>query len=230
MAQLGRLQKGMTLPTNALVVYLPGFGFSGGEWVRSPIRESLQRQGYETVTFHTDRWQGDIANSGVELKKFVDYQQADHTLVVAHSMGGLIARSADATGAAISAVATLGTPHSGSFSALWWTAAGSQMMPGSQFLHDLNRRAHRARYLAVSARYDSIALNASLGPLRGTTVTNVTVGGDHLDLPNNPEIIQHISEFFFQAVHEAIPHQQGRGIASSASGRANRSDGQYLGN
>ncbi|HSJ13007.1 MAG TPA: CHAT domain-containing protein [Longimicrobiales bacterium] len=78
------------------------------------LKLRLQRAGYD-ADFYPFDWRRSIDELGDELKAKLKGKQGESTALVAHSMGGLVARSALAKGARCRRLVMLGTPNHGSF-------------------------------------------------------------------------------------------------------------------
>jgi len=81
-----------------------------------PLKFALQSAGYTVRCFAYD-WRLGLAESGVALAAQLGAEAAGEIHIVAHSMGGLVARSAlrSEAGRRVRRLVTLGTPHGGSF-------------------------------------------------------------------------------------------------------------------
>src|SRR5690606_10985225 len=77
------------------------------------LKLRLRRAGYN-ADFHAFDWRKSIPELGAELKALLD-KERDDVFLVAHSMGGLVARSAIAQGGKCRRLVMLGTPNFGSF-------------------------------------------------------------------------------------------------------------------
>lgn len=77
------------------------------------LKLRLQREGYD-ADFYPFDWRKSIADLGDELKAKLA-KMGDNTSLVAHSMGGLVARAAIRKGAKFKKLVMLGTPNHGSF-------------------------------------------------------------------------------------------------------------------
>jgi pimeloyl-ACP methyl ester carboxylesterase len=80
---------------------------------------SLRAAGFDAVLLDYD-WRRDVATLGKQLAGRIAADGRDDVALVAHSMGGLVARGAliHAVGRRVSSVVMLGTPNSGSFGAV----------------------------------------------------------------------------------------------------------------
>jgi len=114
---------------------------------------------------------GDIERSGVRLAGVIDRIRretgADDVDIVAHSMGGLVARACMCAGAAgIRRIITLGTPHQGTevFRRLGVDPMLRQMRPGSPCLHRLagaNAMPARTELISIYSRDDALVVPPS---------------------------------------------------------------------
>ncbi len=107
---------------------------------------------------------------------------AEQVDVVAHSMGGLAVRYYLRTGetaASIRRAVFLGTPHRGTAAAvLAWGDGGREMVPGSDFLMELNQGRpvpEGVEALAIRTPVDLRVIPASSGRLAGPGVENVEI-------------------------------------------------------
>jgi pimeloyl-ACP methyl ester carboxylesterase len=81
-----------------------------------PLKLALLAAGYTVRCFAYD-WRRDISESGAALARQISTEPARDISIVAHSMGGLVARIAmnSSAGHLIQRIITLGTPHGGSY-------------------------------------------------------------------------------------------------------------------
>jgi pimeloyl-ACP methyl ester carboxylesterase len=116
--------------------------------------------------------------------------------VVAHSMGGLVARAAMQRGASesISHLVTLGTPHHGSVLArLVPGVAGRQMQPASSWLQALNAAANRssAHVVSIYSEHDNLVSPARSAVLQGAG-SRALRGLGHFGLLRSPQAFEHV--------------------------------------
>jgi pimeloyl-ACP methyl ester carboxylesterase len=100
----------LSLPGEALAVAGPvQYGYL-------PLKFALQAAGYTVRCFAYD-WRFSIADTAEGLSAMLGDESAREVSLVAHSMGGLLARRVlqGAQGARVQRLITLGTPHGGSF-------------------------------------------------------------------------------------------------------------------
>lgn len=83
------------------------------------ITLSLRQAGFDAVLLDYD-WRRDVATLGKLLAQRIAADGMQQVAIVAHSMGGLVARAAltHPAGKQVSQLITLGTPHAGSFGAI----------------------------------------------------------------------------------------------------------------
>lgn len=117
--------------------------------------------------------------------------------IVAHSMGGLVARAAlrEAAPGAIGRIITVGTPHHGTAVAcrFGWPST-RQMCLGSGWLHELNARQEGRLELPVTSLYsldDNLIVPAGSAVLRGSRSIGLR-GVGHLGLLRSPQVLRRI--------------------------------------
>ena len=114
------------------------------------------------------KWEKHIADNGAKMLSMIDEKQSDgdisaDPIIIAHSMGGLVARSYIAKGGDFHRLVTLGTPHLGSGLADlayifdWANVTGvTDLAPGSGFLNDLNSNSYeqsqRSKYTLLNGK------------------------------------------------------------------------------
>jgi pimeloyl-ACP methyl ester carboxylesterase len=157
------------------VVIVPGWCSPMGlEWQISLLPGEFKSQGYDVEIFRPLGYGTiDIETNAQRLLDFchkldeLQIYKAIH--IVAHSMGGLVARYADQMSAGYcNSIATLGTPHYGAPLA-WlagWSHAAQQMRPSSGFLRRLNGTPAVVPMLSIGGRLDTVV------PLKKSIVSN----------------------------------------------------------
>jgi pimeloyl-ACP methyl ester carboxylesterase len=173
-------------------------GFVDNRSAFTLLRRSLQRHGWTVVQAHNySPLTGDIRAAAQVLGPHVEQicEQSGHPRVdiVAHSLGGLIARyyvqrlGGDAR---VRNLVTLGTPHSGTraIPALAPHPLARQMRPGSGVLEELARPAKgcRTRFVAFWSDLDQLMIPVEAARLEhpDLLVRNIAVTGiGHLSLP-----------------------------------------------
>jgi hypothetical protein len=106
---------------------------------------ALRKAGYDAVLLDYD-WRRDVATLGQRLAERIAVDGRDNVALVAHSMGGLVARAAltHAAGKQVSQLVMLGTPNSGSLAAVQ-ALRGTYSVVRKIAMLDLR---HDAEYLA----------------------------------------------------------------------------------
>lgn len=110
-----------------------------------PLRAYLRLNGHRRQLAFNYRSAGSIERLAVQLKNQIDSHVGGGRIdLVAHSLGGLVARTyLQLLGGArrVDRLVTLGTPHHGTHSANFIPSAlVRQLLPESAFIHDLNQR------------------------------------------------------------------------------------------
>lgn len=125
--------------------------------------------------------------------------------IVAHSMGGLVARAylAQHGGAAVAALITLGSPHHGTWSAHFGHGRNvAQMRPGNRWLAALDlseEAALRERFTVIISQHDNIVVPQLAQTLAGAR-THVLVGVGHVQLAYDRQVWQLVA----QALEDAL--------------------------
>jgi pimeloyl-ACP methyl ester carboxylesterase len=85
----------------------------------APLQRALERAGYAATIYPYD-WRISIAEAGLKLAEQLERDSLTGVAIVAHSMGGLVARAALAArgGDRIARVVQLGTPNRGAYVAV----------------------------------------------------------------------------------------------------------------
>lgn len=172
------------------VVFVHGLGGGAGNFL--PMRAFFALTG-RTRTYAPALPRGlSLAELGVFLSEYVEEVATRNGLgaeatidVVAHSMGGLVARLAledDRTRARVATLVTMGTPHAGSHLARYGAMEYSlALRPGSDVLARLERqipwrgRPDQPRLCALWSRGDVILLPCTTAQLEGAE--NVEIPG-----------------------------------------------------
>lgn len=189
--------QGQALP----VLLIHGYGCNGGYW--RPLRRQLQQAGIshdavdlEPVTAAIDDYAGQVEEG---VRRLLAATGAARVVIVAHSMGGLVARAwlrrEGAAGAArVARVITVGTPHFGTaLAALGIGANAAQMRRGSSWLAQLDRddRGRRALFTSIWSWHDNIIAPQLSCQLPGAR--NVALGGiGHVALGSDPQVLRTI--------------------------------------
>jgi triacylglycerol lipase len=160
-------------------------------WMQSRIRANGYRQ---AICISTPPWR-EIESQSHVLAKAVEElcmrTKAGKVILVGHSMGGIIARHyvQNRGGAVhIAQVITLGSPHHGSKLAPFAISPmGKTLMPGSDFLNQLNECTWPGNSKAVSiyTRHDNMVIPVASSRMDG--FENIELGGmGHTSLLFNP--------------------------------------------
>ncbi|MFQ5646016.1 MAG: lipase family alpha/beta hydrolase [bacterium] len=162
------------------VVLIHGYMMRGG--VLWPLKRFLEKQGFKEVILFTCEmpWKR-IEYFAEQLKEEIDSLTREHKVdIVAHSMGGLVARYyINFLGGHLKVdnLITLGTPHQGTL--LWALSSfkcGAQMRPASNFLTRLaeadDQFLSKVRTAALSADFDAIVIPFDHCNLPDGRVTN----------------------------------------------------------
>jgi len=109
----GRLAD-LRLPGNEQLVALGAMSYT---YLKLTL--SLRKAGFDVVLVGYD-WRRDVVSLGESLAARIDADGHENVAIVAHSMGGLVARAAltHAAGKRVSQIVTLGTPNSGAVGAV----------------------------------------------------------------------------------------------------------------
>lgn len=149
-----------------------------------PMMRYLKRKGITRVFLftYTPVW-GDIPHFAEQLAQEVNDTLArcetDHVDLVAHSMGGLVARyyiNSLGGDQYVGRLVTLGTPHNGTvLGALSSFKSGAQMRPESQFLTRLaenDNRLEAVKVCSIYSDFDQIIIPEDSPILEGKNVIN----------------------------------------------------------
>jgi len=175
------------------VLIIHGFGATrNSPWIET-LRRKFIEAGYEKSDIHMM----DYSDNGIpwtsvgsprryaeNLKKKVrkilygkkgrQEENLEEVNIVAHSMGGLVARwyieELDG-GKNVNKLITLGTPHRGTEMAklTFWTAGAKSMIPKNEFIKELNSSplAKGVKYVAVWSKVDELVVPSERAKLEG---------------------------------------------------------------
>jgi triacylglycerol lipase len=194
------------------------------------LRRSLRRCGFGQVrTVNYSVFTTDVRAAAAELGRAVDHVCAEtgyeRVHVVAHSLGGVVARyhvQRQGGDARVHTLVTLGSPHSGTTAArVLPLRLCRQLRPGSDLITELAQPAPRCRtrFLAVWSDLDQLIYpKASAGidhpDLDAASVLVPGVG--HMSLPANPQVAR--------AVTRALVHLDPDGTRTADSPLDSRDD------
>jgi triacylglycerol esterase/lipase EstA (alpha/beta hydrolase family) len=154
------------------VLLIHGYGCNGGYW--APLRRLLAQAGIshlaidlEPITAPIDDYAGQV---GQALELLCGHGAAAQAIIVAHSMGGLVARAylRQHGAARIARVITLGTPHHGTGLAGFGIGSNTVQMRRSgrdagaaasawlDSLADMENAAQRALFTSIFSHHDNI--------------------------------------------------------------------------
>lgn len=183
------------------VLLIHGYGCNGGYW--RPLRRQLESAGIshdavdlEPVTAAIDDYAGQV-EAGVQ--RLLAATGAPRVVIVAHSMGGLVARAwlrrhGAAAEARVARVITVGTPHSGTaLASLGIGANAAQMRRDAPWLARLAQddEGRRALFTSIWSWHDNIIAPQLSCQLAGAR--NVALGGiGHVALGSHPEVLRTI--------------------------------------
>ncbi|TWD15524.1 esterase/lipase family protein [Marihabitans asiaticum] len=171
------------------------------------LRRGLQRRGFTRLysmnySVRTSDVRTAAAQLAEEVELICEETGYERIHVVAHSLGGLIARyyvTRLAGDERVHTVVTLGSPHQGTHIArLAPTPITRQLRPGSRLLDELERPSPgcATRFICFWSDTDAAILPASNARLEhpDLTATNVALTGvGHLSLPILPSVVHQIS-------------------------------------
>jgi len=180
------------------VLLVPGWGDRASDM--EPLRERLIEAGWpegevRALTF-SDPW-GSNERNAVEVadavRELSEHDGIAAVDIVAHSMGGLAVRTYLAEFSAaelnqatpVRRVAFLGTPHRGTVAAvLAWGEGGREMVPGSEFLENLNHVGDPAvletvDFLSIRSPVDLLVIPGSSAMLPGARNLEICCPSHH---------------------------------------------------
>lgn len=185
-------------PRGLPVLLVHGYGANGGFWVH--LAALLEQHGFSHATVDLEPVFGDIDDYAQQLERAVQALLAAtgsaRLVIVAHSMGGLVARAwLHRFGAGRAArIITLGTPHHGTDLAQIGVGHNArQMRRDAQWLAQLDAADRRQRGLMTSiySYHDNIIAPQDSCHLPGAR--NIALAGvGHVALGRHPAIAQHI--------------------------------------
>lgn len=174
------------VPGETPVVLVHGFYANAAFW--QSMKPMLRAAGWRNLfALNLEPPFTDIDDYARQLEQRV--QQAcercgvESAVVVAHSMGGLVARACERRGAGrIGHIVCLGSPHHGTLLArLVPSITTGQMRPGSGWLEDLNRGHADAPITNIYSEHDNIIVPQASAALPGAE--NIPVPGvGHLEM------------------------------------------------
>jgi triacylglycerol lipase len=203
-----RLRPGERLP----LLLLHGYQCNRGFWFW--MRPQLEAAGWVVATHNLEPDCTSIDNYAAGVGKRIDEvlaaTGAQQVIVVAHSMGGLVARAyLRACGerrGRVARVVTLGSPHYGSRMAiLGWGENGRQMRIGNPWLRELASVALPPGSCSIYSRHDNQVMpQAACSAL--TNARNVEIDGvTHLGMAFSPLVLKQLLEELRSDIPDVIP-------------------------
>ena len=189
-------------PARRPVLLIHGVLVNDGVWVA--FRRDLSRRGIGPIyTINYGPPLADIELFAEQLDKKIEAicqsTGAERVVLVAHSMGGLVARAylRRCGGARVARLITLGTPHHGSVLAYMFPGRDlAQMHPGNPWLAELNRNEAAgppAPVTSIWSRHDSMVAPQASAELGGAE--NVAlIGVAHNALLADAEVRQRVAQ------------------------------------
>jgi triacylglycerol esterase/lipase EstA (alpha/beta hydrolase family) len=178
------------------VLFIHGYFGNRANWLG--FLDDAAARGYRAEAITLDGIGRPIESHAAAIEAAIaalEARGARRVAIVAHSMGGLVARSALATmaPARIAHVVTLGTPHRGTTAARFGRGANvAQMRLGSAWLADLEARERTAglaydRFTTVFSHHDDVVYPQTNACLPGAEC--VALGGlGHVSLLHDPRV------------------------------------------
>lgn len=214
--QRGMFVSGVTeLGTPILLLH----GFADNHSIFALMRRGLLRRGFSQVFgMNYSVRTRDVRTLAVQLAEEVEaiaeetgYERIH---IVAHSLGGVIARyyvTRLGGDERVHTIVTLGSPHTGTLLAhALRTPLGRQMRPGSPLLAELNEPAPdlRTRFVAFWSDADEAVIPATNATLEqeGVPSTNIRLRGvGHMTLPILPSVVHRIAHSLTQLDSDGDP-------------------------
>lgn len=212
----GMLVSGVTeLGTPILLLH----GLADNHSIFTLLRRGLLRRGFSQVfamnySVRTKDIRTAAAQLAEEIEAIVEETGYERIHVVAHSLGGVIARyyvTRLGGDERVHTLVTLGSPHSGTLLAhVVPSALTRQLRPNSPLMQEVNQPSPgcRTRVLAFWSDTDEAvvpAVNASLLQ-EGVSATNIRLRGvGHLSLPILPSVVHRIATSLTQLDSEGAP-------------------------
>ncbi|MFF5322947.1 esterase/lipase family protein [Janibacter hoylei] len=194
-------------------------GLADNHSIFTLMRRGLLRRGFSRVfamnySVRTRDVRTAAAQLAEEVEAIVEETGYERIHIVAHSLGGVVARyyvTRLGGDERVHTLATLGSPHTGTLAAyLLPTSLTRQLRPGSGLMQELNQPAPgcRTRVIAIWSDTDEAvvpAVNASLHQ-DGVATTNIRMHGvGHLSLPILPSVVHEIATRLTQIDSEGAP-------------------------
>lgn len=194
-------------------------GFADNHSIFTLLRRGLLRRGFSRVfamnySVRTKDVRTAAAQLAEEIEAIVEETGFERIHIVAHSLGGVVARyyvTRLGGDERIHTLVTLGSPHYGTLLAhLLPTSLTRQLRPGSGLMQELNQPAPgcRTRVITFWSDTDEAVVPAVSGSLHqeGVETTNIRLRGiGHLSLPILPSVVHQIATRLTQLDSEGTP-------------------------
>lgn len=183
-------------PRGVPVLLIHGYGCNGGYWTQLAARLEREQISHATVSLEPLTASIDAYSAQIEraVQALCSATGADKVAIVAHSMGGLVARAwlrRHGT-ARIARVIAVGTPHYGTgLASLGVGINAKQMRLRDEWLAQLDAddRSHRSLFTSIYSYHDNIIAPQSSCHLQGAH--NIAFGGiGHVALGSHPIILK----------------------------------------
>ncbi|KQV46559.1 hypothetical protein ASE26_20080 [Duganella sp. Root198D2] len=185
-------------PRGLPVLLVHGYGANGGFWVH--LAGQLEQRGYSHATVDLEPVFGDIEDFALQLEQGVQAllaaSRSEKVVIVAHSMGGLVARAwLRRFGAGrVARIITLATPHHGTDLAHMGPGHNArQMRRDAEWLAQLDAadRGQRGLFTSIYSWHDNIIAPQDSCHLPGAR--NIALHGiGHVGMGRHPAIASHI--------------------------------------
>ncbi len=205
-------------PARTPVVLIPGWADDAGRV--EPLGERLVESGWPspsvlTLTFQdvvgsNDEHAAEVASAVARLRTLSGSEKVD---IVAHSMGGLaVRRYLELEGGdSVRRIVFLATPHHGTMTAiLAWGDGGREMVPGSDFLEELNEETEadgEIEMLAVRSPLDLVVIPNSSAILPEAENIEVCCP-THQGMVDDPEVFRQVLGFLSSGTEGLIDRTQ----------------------
>ena len=180
-------------------------GYAHNRAVLYPLKIWLTKTGFVALTFDHSRDRGSIEDKARHLARRVEILKqligADSLDIVAHSLGGLVARyyiEHLGGAASVKTLITLGTPHQGTKMGVFARRPlGTQLLPGSDIIktlaHSLNALKD-VNYTAIAGELDTVIFPVETALLPAPHGRRILKGLGHNTLLGNIRVFQAIRE------------------------------------
>jgi predicted alpha/beta hydrolase family esterase len=181
------------LPRGELPVLLV-HGYVCNRGFMLPLRRYLSERGVSAYSHNLEPVYADIDGYTDELARRIEEISAatgaDQLVILAHSMGGLVARAYLRKHGArrVAKLITLGTPHRGTVTARIAAGRnGQQMVPGNAWLKQLNEETSSVPVVSVFSHQDNIVVPQDSALLAGAKIVSLS-GMGHVSMPFSRQI------------------------------------------